>query len=166
MGLKSERQWKTLLFGLSATIVIWALGNLTPVLFDLFLEGEISHTTHVAFSMGLYGVISGGLISILSEKVGFLGASDFAKGRSALAEVSGIAAEQIKETDEQKVLRETIEARKLGIPLEEYQKIKAAELEAKIKSIKPPAPPLIEEPTPEVIPEPIVEPVPEPAPTP
>ena len=166
MTLKSERGWKILLFGLIATIIIWTLGNLTPVLFDLFLEGEISHTTQVAFLMGLYGVISGGLISILSEKVGFLGASDFAKGQQALAEVSGVAAKQIEETPEQRATREVVEARKERIPIEEYRAIKKAELEAKTEDIKTPTPETAVVSEPEPIPATPVPVVPTPEPTP
>jgi len=159
MALETKRSWKVLLYGLLATILIWALGNLTPVFFDLFLEGEISRTTAVAFLMGLYGVISGGLISILSEKVGFLDSADFAKGRKALGEISGIAADQLRETDDQKELREIVEARKAGMSLEEYKAMKEKEPERII------APDLVVEdvPKPEAettSPEPATEPAP------
>lgn len=174
MALKSERGWKVLLFGLLATVIIWALGNLTPILFDLFLEGEISRTSSVAFTMGLYGVISGGLISILSEKVGFLDGSDFAKGRKALAEIGGVVTAQLAETQEQRDLREIVEAKEAKMTVEEFRAMKEAEANPPPIVEQPAIVPeptesaeqavkvIVDAPVVEPIPEPIVEPTPEP----
>lgn len=149
MAVKNEgRSWKVLLLALSGTIIIWVLSNATPLLFDIFLEGEISKTTAVSFSMGLYGVISGGLITILGEKIGFLGKEDFAKGQEIRSEVDGVGTGMLIETDEQKLRRELVQARRDGVDqdvvLEAYEKKqeekelkkRQEEIEAKEKELR------------------------------
>jgi len=135
------RPWKTLLLGLVGTVVIWVLSNATPIFFDLFLEGKVSKTTMVSFTMGLYGVVSGGLITILGEKIGYLGKEDYKKGKETRAEVDGLGTDMLIQSEEARIRDEIVEAKKEGKNTDElrekYETLQEAkELEEKQEKIE------------------------------
>jgi len=138
MAVKYEgRSWKVLLLALAGTIVIWVLSNATPLFFDVLLEGGVGKTSAVSFTMGLYGVISGGLITILGEKIGFLDKSDYAKGQETRAQVDGLGTGMMFQSDDAKVRDELIEAKMEGQSTEEleakYDQLQAEKEQKKLR---------------------------------